>query len=400
MRTRSRWTLAAATTGVVVAGAVVVPGVASADPDLPPTTAQELLEDVASAQPLPFSGTVVHTSDLGLPELPQQTGSAGSDLTGLLTGSTTLRVWSDGEQRQRLSVLGDFAETSVVRDGSDVWVWRSDDRTAVHAELPSAQQLEAARGSAAEGADASPEAWGPAGGATPAEAAQRALAALDPSTEVSLDGTGTVAGRDAYELVLAPRSTTSLVGRVRLAVDAATSYPLRVQVLARRASSPALETAFTDISYAAPDDDVFAFTPPEGAEVSEAPSPGAALARRPTGGHGGTPGGGGGPSAEGSSGSDPAADRARPTVVGDGWDAVAVLRGAAGGLTDPTGSPAGGAGQALLDAAQPVSGAYGTGRVLATALVSVLALDDGRVLVGAVPPSVLEQAALDPAAAP
>ncbi len=394
MRTRSRWALAAATTGAVVAGAVVVPGVASADPDLPPTTAGQLLADVASAQELPFSGTVEHTSDLGLPELPQGQGAGGGDLVGLLTGTTTLRVWSDGEQRQRLALLGSFSETDVVRDGTDAWVWRSDERTAVHAELPSQEQLEAARGSAGdEGADA------PMPGATPAEAAQRALAALDPTTEVLLDGTTTVAGRDAYDLVLRPRSTISLVGEVRLAVDAETSYPLSVQVTARGASDPALRTAFTDLSYAVPDDDVFAFTPPDGAEVREAPSLGAAMAEGsvPEGRHGASSGWTGeGPVSSSGRGSAP--EGAAPTVVGEGWDAVAVLRGAAGGLTGGAGDV--GAGQALLDAAQPVSGEYGSGRALQTALVSVLALDDGRVLVGAVPTSVLEQAALDPAAVP
>jgi hypothetical protein len=46
-----------------------------------------------------------------------------------------------------------------------------------------------------------------------------------------------------------------------------------------------------------------------------------------------------------------------------------------------------------------VHGAYGDGRVLQTKLVSVLALDDGRVLIGAVTPSVLEEAAASPEAA-
>jgi hypothetical protein len=41
----------------------------------------------------------------------------------------------------------------------------------------------------------------------------------------------------------------------------------------------------------------------------------------------------------------------------------------------------------------PVSGAFGSGQLLRTALVSVLLLDDGRLLVGAVTPATLEQAA-------
>ena len=45
--------------------------------------------------------------------------------------------------------------------------------------------------------------------------------------------------------------------------------------------------------------------------------------------------------------------------------------------------------RALLNAATPVRGAWGSGRLLRTSLVSVLMTDKGEVLVGAVVPSVL-----------
>jgi hypothetical protein len=41
----------------------------------------------------------------------------------------------------------------------------------------------------------------------------------------------------------------------------------------------------------------------------------------------------------------------------------------------------------------PVSGAFGSGHLLRTKLVTVLLLDDGRAFVGAVSPAFLEQAA-------
>ena len=69
---------------------------------------------------------------------------------------------------------------------------------------------------------------------------------IDPTTKVTVDGTASVAGRSAYELVLAPRDTRSLVGDVRIAVDSKTSVPLRVQVHAAGATGrPAFETTFT-----------------------------------------------------------------------------------------------------------------------------------------------------------
>ena len=382
MRTRARWATATAATAAVVGGALVVPAVASADPDLPPTTAAELVEQVATATERPFSGTAVQTVDLGLPELPQAAGSS-SELSTLLAGSTTLRLWSDGPERSRLAVLGALAETDVVRDGDDAWVWRSDQRSALHADLSDLP----------EGAD-HPEPMTAPGATTPADAARTALEALDPSTAVSLDGTASVAGRDAYELVLEPRSGDSLVGEVRLAVDAETSYPLRVQVTARGASEPAFESGFTSISFTAPGEEVFDFAPPAGTEVEEVDV--AALAA----GHEGHDG------AQGRPGSAPG-EAASPTVVGEGWTSVLVLRDAAGAL-DPSGTGTGtgaeGAGSdvaaTLLGAFQPVEGDFGSGRAFSSSLLSVLALDDGRVLVGAVPVDVLERAALDPTAAP
>jgi hypothetical protein len=48
---------------------------------------------------------------------------------------------------------------------------------------------------------------------------------------------------------------------------------------------------------------------------------------------------------------------------------------------------------ALLQSATPVSGAWGSGRLLRTSLVSVLITDGGRAFAGAVQPSVLYAAA-------
>ena len=49
--------------------------------------------------------------------------------------------------------------------------------------------------------------------------------------------------------------------------------------------------------------------------------------------------------------------------------------------------------EALLGGASAVSGPYGSGRLLETELLSVLLLDDGRLLAGAVEPDVLTEVA-------
>ena len=55
--------------------------------------------------------------------------------------------------------------------------------------------------------------------------------------------------------------------------------------------------------------------------------------------------------------------------------------------------------QGLLGRLPQVHGAFGTGRVLSAKLFTVLLLDDGRVLVGAVNQDALISAASNPAAA-
>ncbi|MFD2079801.1 Outer membrane lipoprotein-sorting protein [Actinopolymorpha cephalotaxi] len=344
--------LAAGTTGTMLR--------ADAAGALPPRTAAQLLVDLQKADPAPFSGTVSQQSDLGLPELPALNGGGGSsDLSSLVSGSHTLRVWFDGPQRVRLALLGTLGESDVVRNGSDLWMWSSQERSATHRTLP-AKSEHAAPDASKLPADL-PK--------TPQEAADQALKALDPTTKVTTDGTAKVAGRSAYLLILTPRDSSSLVGQVRLAIDGARHVPLQVQVFAKGASEPAFQVGFTSISFTRPSADQFRFTPPPGTKVTE-----------------GEKGSGEGPASHKRA---PAKQAQEPRVVGKGWTSVVVAtmpseRAAApgkGGRGDQLGE----LGQ-VLNSLPRVSGSWGSGRLLKGSLFSVLVTDDGRVLAGAVSP--------------
>ena len=104
---------------------------------------------------------------------------------------------------------------------------------------------------------------------TPQQAARQALAETGPATIVRVDPTVTVAGQAAYQLVLAPRSSRSLIGQVRIAIDSQHRVPLRVQVFARGAATPAAQVGFTAVSFGRPPAADYAFTPPAGAKVSQ-----------------------------------------------------------------------------------------------------------------------------------
>ena len=365
-----RWLVPAAAAFVVIGGGAAAGTlVANADPALPARSAAQLLVDLQTARPAGLSGTVVETADLGLPALPGLTGTQGdANLTKLIAGSNTARVWYAGQDKVRLSLIGTLGETDVVRNGTDLWMWRSVDNTATHTKISAdAGRLESG---------AAPMA------ATPQEAASAALAAIDPTTAVTTTGSARVAGRDAYELVLAPKDTTSLIGQVRLAVDAKQHIPLRVDVYAKGANNPAVRIAFQQVSFSVPAAQQFTFNPPAGAKVTtENPAADAGKALTPQSGEGmakhplkpaGTP-----------------ADARNTKTIGTGWTSILVSK--APGGSDSGAIPQQFAG--VLNSLPKVSGSWGSGRLLSSSLFSALLTDDGRILVGAVTPQALYTAA-------
>jgi outer membrane lipoprotein-sorting protein len=360
-RTWHRWIPAAA--APVAIGAVVLGGVfatsASADPA--DKTPQQVLELAASSSVDTFSGTIEQSSNLGLPDVSGLGGSTGSTGSGssdgsdlssaleLLTASHTLRVYVDGPEQSRVQILDDMAERDAIRNGDDLWLYDSSDSTAVHSTLPA---------DASTAPEASPEAL------TPAELATRFLDAVDPSTDVTIGDPVTVAGRSAYDLILTPDSSSTLVSSVEIAVDADTGLPLSVDVFAQGSSDAAFHVAFSSLSLDAPSADLFDFTPPAGTDVTEKAHPNRADA--PAAGPA-TPDAGAHP---------------EPTVTGTGWDTIVEL-------------PAGSDPSSLIDSPMlsqlttPVDG----GHVLQTTLLTVLITDDGRVLAGAMPVESLQAAA-------
>jgi hypothetical protein len=98
---------------------------------------------------------------------------------------------------------------------------------------------------------------------------RRRRAAIDPTTRAEVGPAVVVAGRTAYELVLTPKDSTTLVAQVRLAVDGERHLPLRVQVFSTKQSTPAIEVGFTSIDFSAPEARQFEFTPPPGTTVTE-----------------------------------------------------------------------------------------------------------------------------------
>ena len=350
---RARWLVPVVAAAAVAATGGALALAASAAPALPPKSAAQLLTDLQRANLTPFSGTIVQTASLGLPALPKN-GKA-TDLTDLVSGSNTLRLWYGGPDKVRVALLGTLGESDVIRNGRDVWTWDSNQNSYTHQSIdPGKKDSETRVG-------------------TPQQAAEDALALVGRSTTVTTDGTAQVAHRKAYELVLSPKDSRSLVGQVRIAVDAELSVPLRVRVFARNAAKPSFEVGFTQVSFSAPGGEHFTFTPPRGSH--QAKSGGLPIGRLPV-----DPGQLD-PNSVGQRGE---AVSTASKVIGEGWTKVAVVPVG----EDLDASTLG----AVLSGLPRVSGPWGTGRLFSGPLFSAVLTDDGRLAVGAVAPELIYQA--------
>ncbi|MGY0069098.1 LolA family protein [Streptomyces sp. QTS137] len=388
-RRAARYVVPVTVMGVAAATIGLVPAIAdSGDPDLPKITAAQLIEKIAQSDVEQLSGTVKITTDLGLPDLGGlesgltsgamgQGGDGGSSadptakLTELASGTHTLRIAADGPDRQKVSLLGDASEYSLIHNGEDVWGYDSESNEVFHGTTD-----ESAGG---EGREHRPP-------ATPKDFAEEVLKSVDDTTSVTVDGTAQVAGRDAYKLVVKPRQSGSTVGAISIAVDHRTGTPLKFTLTPASGGAAVVDVGFTKVGFDRPAASTFDFTPPKGAKVTEEGEL-----------HGGEKGGDEKAREHGKpEGAKPEEDLAKGLdglkVLGEGWNSVAAFdTGAGGGL--PTGSAGGDLDGFLGSLGDQVKGEFGTGTVFSTRLVNALFTEDGKVYVGAVTKDALVKAA-------
>lgn len=323
-----------AVAGVVGLGLLTMESGAGAAPELPPVTPEDLVSSVLAAKPGPFNGSAELDNSLGLPALPGAPQAANGKSSG--------RIWSDGEERGRVQLPSGATERTLVSDGTTLWSWDSAERKVT-------KIAKGDRGGRPEHAAADPTA-----------AAKEALDKLRPTSVIRVDGTAEVAGRAAYELVLTPApSERTLLREVRIAVDGEKRVPLRLTVLATGSPDPALQAGFTEIGFGPQDPALFTFTPPPGATVEEKSR---TDAQRP----------------------DKDADRA---IVGEGWDTVVVAKIPPRDPAKPEGNE-----PDLSKLGKQISGPWGSGRLITSAVGSAIVTDDGRFAAGAVPEQVLTEA--------
>ncbi|SDN09748.1 LolA family protein [Allokutzneria albata] len=364
---RKKATVAAATVGAL-AGAVgltvlAMPSGAGAAPVLPPVNPEQLVQSVLSQKEIPaLGGTVEGKTNLGIPAIP----NLPQELSGM-----SAKIWSDGAGKSRIATSKTGSEKIAVNDGTTAWSYDSSTKVVTKFTY---DKSKAPKERPEELND-------------PAAAAKKLIDVIRPNSSISVDGTASVAGRDAYELVLAPAPTErTLLREVRIAVDAEKRIPLRVVVLANGSSDPVAQLGFTKLDIGAQDPKLFTFTPPAGSKVEDATG----KAKEFESEH----------REEFEKNHKPGETPKLPEnelfkVVGEGWDTTV-----AGRLPKqeqrPKDSDAKAGAQNPIDLVKQfgtrAEGPWGKGYLITTKVGTGLLTDDGRFAAGAVPSQVLIEA--------
>jgi hypothetical protein len=367
--------------------AAVVPTLsgASAPPNLPAQSAQQLVADVVAAKAPQLSGGLEWTANLGLSDLSSLEAGAGQnsasgngfDPLSLLSGNYQLKLWLGAKAEHIALIEPTDQEVDVVRNHNQVWLWDSSTQKVVHIIGPAQTSM----GTSPAGSSTTTGPTTPA--LTPMELASRFLDHVSAGTSVTTGPAVYVAGQPAYQLLLSPKAAPgSTIRDVEIAVGASgplLGVPLQVAIYANGQASPALELGFTgQLNVGAPAASELTFTPPPGSSVTTHTFGDASTSS---------------------------------TANGGAWTALAPLTGTsvltstgAGLSKSGTGWAtvvAGPSGQLLYSAeAGPLSAVttvvtvHGQqGRLFSTSLMNVLLMPNGRFYAGLVTPNVLEAAA-------
>ena len=204
-------------------------------------TADALRDRTLASTAAPYQGLVEARGSLGLPDLPGL-----SDVTGLLGGTTRMRVWYDSARRWRVDVITPTGERDVQRNprGTTIWDYERNLFTQVRGEPP----IRLPRGS----------------DLTPPDLARRLLGIAAPRDRLTALPPRRVAGVAAAGLRVTPVDPATTVGHVDVWADPGTGLPVAVEMTGKGGGRAVLSTRFLDLRQRRPAASVLAVSPPAG----------------------------------------------------------------------------------------------------------------------------------------
>ena len=276
---------------MIAVGAIAVPLQANAI-DLPDLSPQQVMVLMQGADVTEFSGTIVKSSNLGLPTLEFSSMMSEDSIAQmeekmpaemadfvpsviesntltqaieLISGSHTIRVYVSGQDKLRAQILDPMSQRDLIVNGNEFWVYDAKMATAltgtIDIEADPAKQAEAEQ-KVLDYADSialdlsSPEAI-----------ADYLVSMVDETSQIEVGKDHSVAGRSAYQLIISPDSPNSLVASAAVSVDSETGMPLRVDIFSTTQVEAAMTVGFESISFGSVDQGLFSFTPPAGTSV-------------------------------------------------------------------------------------------------------------------------------------
>ncbi|CAB4630617.1 unannotated protein [freshwater metagenome] len=410
MKISKRWAPAALVAAMITAGTIALPMQANAVdlPDLTPKQVMLLMDGEIQG----FSGTIVKTSDLGLPEL-QLSSMMNEDMikemeeklpegfedfvptlieqnivtqaVELISGTHKIRVYASNEGA-RVQILDTMSQRDFIVNKDEFWFYDSRKATAITGSIDmQINQAEAEKAQLdAEAKLAEYAAQIQLDISNPEAVADYLMDRIGQSTTVSVGKDHRIAGRTAYQLIAQPNASNSLIESVVISVDSETGMALDVKVYSVEQAEPAFQVGFESISFAVPSASTFSFTPPTGTTVENFEAPADLQAELET------------LKAQGSDMTEEEllaykaeleakyADQAKPEVIGEGWESVIHLSAI------PTEVP-----MSLLENelfADLMTNVAG-GKVFSTPIMNVLITDSGEVYAGAVTIAFLQEVA-------
>lgn len=293
MNKMKRWAPALAVSAVIAVGTFAIPLQASAVdlPDLTPQQVMLLMDKKITG----FSGTIVKTSDLGLPAL-EMSSMMSKDMVAemeekmpdgfeefipnlieqnaitqaveLISGTHKIRVYAS-ELGARIQVLDPMSQRDLIVNENEMWTYDAKNGSATTAKFE--EKISAADKTKLEAeAKASFQEYAAKlqlDISNPEAVADYLMDMIGETTAVSVGKEHRIAGRSAYQLIAKPKAQNSLIESVYVSVDSETGMALDVKVYSKEQDAPAFQVGFESISFATPDASLFTFTPPVGTTV-------------------------------------------------------------------------------------------------------------------------------------
>lgn len=295
MKFSKRWIPAVVAPSVIAATAIAFPMQANAVdlPDLTPAQVMQLMNGEVTG----FSGTVIKTTDLGLPPLELSSmmdettikemqdkmpegfedfvpnlieQNALTQAVELISGSHTFRIYAS-EVGMRVQVLDRMSQRDLIVNQNEFWFYDARNATAMTGAIDF-EVSEADKAAAESELRAKLESYAAElqlDLSNPDAVAEYLMAQAGESTDISVGKDHLIAGRTAYQLIAQPQSSNSLIDSIVLSIDAETGMALDVKVFSREQEAAAVHVGFESISFETPDASLFEFEAPAGTTVQE-----------------------------------------------------------------------------------------------------------------------------------